>query len=357
MAVVFFAGHGIEVGGENWLIPIDAELKSDLDAEHEAISLKSIMAVASTASKLGLVVLDSCRINPFAAKMRRLVHTRSEVARGLVRVEPLGSVLVAYAAKDGTTAADGAGRNSPYTKALLRHLETPGLEINFLFRNVRDDVLIATKRAQEPFVYGSLAREQIYLKTALTAPTGPSLDEIAWTFVQDSKDPNQLRRFIEQFPDSTRRPDAERRIVTLEEAATAKEVERPVPNVVAPIDRRELARLLQLELQRVGCFSGSVDGNFDATTRSALRNFAKVAAANVSDADPTLEALNAIRRFSKRVCPLACQPNERAEGERCVRIVCPAGQAIKDGKGAARPGAAEKSKGKCFSFQGREFCE
>ena len=112
IAVVFFAGHGMEIGGENWLIPVDAELKTDLNAEHEAVALKSILPMVSAASKLGLVVLDACRNNPFAAKMQRTVRTRT-VSRGLAQVEPTGSVLVAYAAKDGTTAADGSRPQQP----------------------------------------------------------------------------------------------------------------------------------------------------------------------------------------------------------------------------------------------------
>jgi len=165
LAVVFFAGHGMEVGGENWLIPTDAELKSDIDAEHEAVGLKSVMLSVSGAAKLGLVILDACRNNPFAAAMRRTVRVRA-VDRGLARVEPLGSTLVAYASRDGTTAKDGSGRNSPFTSALIKHLETPGLEINFLFRRVRDDVLLETQREQEPYVYGSLSKDPIFLKAA-----------------------------------------------------------------------------------------------------------------------------------------------------------------------------------------------
>ena len=173
MAVVFFAGHGMEMGGDNWLVPVDAELKSDLDTEQEAISLRNVVVTVSAASKLGLVVLDACRNNPFMAKMQRTAASRA-VGRGLARVEPTGSVLVAFAARDGTVADDGTGRNSPFTTALLRHLETPGLEINFLFRRVRDDVIAATGRRQEPFVYGSLSGQEIYLKNAgLAAPNIP----------------------------------------------------------------------------------------------------------------------------------------------------------------------------------------
>ena len=119
MAIVFFAGHGIEVAGENWLIPIDAKLESDTDVEHEAIALKSVLNTVGSAAKLGLVILDACRSNPFAAKMQRKIIARSSVTRGFTRVEPTDNVLVAYAAKDGTTASDGIGRNSPFTGALL----------------------------------------------------------------------------------------------------------------------------------------------------------------------------------------------------------------------------------------------
>jgi hypothetical protein len=162
MAVVFFAGHGMEIGGENWLIPVDAELRSDTDAENEAVSLKSVMWQVAKANQLGLVILDSCRNNPFAAKMQRRITNRA-YEPGLARVEPTDNVLVAYAAKDGTMAIDGNGRNSPFTTALLANIEKPGLEIQFMLRNVRDDVMAATGRAQQPFWYGSLSREAIYL--------------------------------------------------------------------------------------------------------------------------------------------------------------------------------------------------
>jgi uncharacterized caspase-like protein len=362
IAVVFFAGHGMEIGGENWLIPVDAELKTDLAADHEAVALKSIMPMLAAASKLGLVILDACRNNPFAAKMQRTVRTRA-VSRGLTHIEPTGSVLVAYAAKDGTTAADGTGRNSPFTAALLSHVETPGLEINFLFRNVRDDVLRATQREQEPFVYGSLSRDAIYLKppapaAVAAAPAAPAADAVMWEFIKDTNDATALKRFVDQFPASARRAEAERRISALAvEAAKAAAAARGDP--------REIARSLQLELRRVGCFDGAIDGEFSAATRAALRNFVKLAALRLPD-DPSLDAVKAVRSFDKRVCPLVCQAGERADGERCVRIGCPSGQVLKDGacvaeraSSPARPAAAPKGAGaaKCFTFQGRQYCE
>ena len=174
LAIVYYAGHGIEVGGENWIIPVDAELKSDTDIDKEAISLRSIMGVISNAN-FGLIILDACRDDPFAAKMRRKDQNRS-INRGLAREEPRKNVLVAYAARDGTTAKDGSGRNSPFSRALLKHLATPGLEIDLLLRNVRDDVMTETNQEQQPFVYGFLSKDPIYLvppaSTTVSLPTG-----------------------------------------------------------------------------------------------------------------------------------------------------------------------------------------
>lgn len=163
IAVIFFAGHGIQIDGENWLIPVDAELATDLNVANETIGLQAFTRAVSNTSKLGLVMLDACRVNPFLAKMRGTKLSRA-VDRGFSRVEPSDNVLVAFSARDGTTATDGSGRNSPFTQSILKNIETPGLEITFMFRNVRDDVMAATRREQQPYVYGSLSREMIYLK-------------------------------------------------------------------------------------------------------------------------------------------------------------------------------------------------
>lgn len=496
VAIVFFAGHGIEVGGENYLIPTDAELKADVDVDHEAIALKTVLPLVENASQLGLVILDACRNNPFSSKMQRTIRTRA-VSRGLAGIEPTGNVLVAFAAKEGTTAADGDGRNSPFTSSLLRHLETPGLEINFLFRNVRDDVIQSTRREQQPFIYGSLSKDAIYLKAALPAtpavqgpapdeltwsllketrdtealrrfivqfpksalrrdaeqriaaldaetaaaaakaaaqpkppapdevvwnmvkdtkdpaqlklflsqfpksgqrteaerrlaalnaeaaaaaaalaeaakkpqaPSGPAPEDVAWNLVKETKDPQQLALFLQQFPRSARKAEAETRIASLNaEAAAAAQAVEAAKAAGARLDERELARSLQLELKRVGCFDGAVNGEFGAPTREALRNFAKLASVNLGkDAGLSSDMLSAIRRFDNRVCPLKCAAGEKAEGDRCVRVVCGAGQILKDGaciadpsKKTATPERTAPASGgtKCFTFNNRRFCE
>jgi len=224
MAVFYYAGHGVEINGDNWLLPIDVALKHEIDASAEAIDLRSAMQAVSSAKTLGLVILDSCRNNPFRPTMANSNSTRRIETLGLAPVEPGDNVLVAYAARDGTVAKDGVGRNSPYTQSLLRHIETAGLEIDFLFRNVRDDVIAATDNEQQPFVYGSLSSDEIYLKspsagTAAADPTG-NIDaaEIAWSFLKGTSDVPTLTRFIDRFPASTRIPDARTRIASLEAA-------------------------------------------------------------------------------------------------------------------------------------------
>lgn len=169
IALIFFAGHGIQIDGENWLIPVDAQLATDLNVANETIGLQSLTRAVSNTSRLGLVMLDACRNNPFLRKMQGRKLSRA-VERGFSRVEPSDNVLVAFAARDGTTADDGSGRNSPFTQSLLKNIETPGLEITFMFRNIRDDVMAATQREQQPYVYGSLSREMIYLKPPSSAP-------------------------------------------------------------------------------------------------------------------------------------------------------------------------------------------
>ena len=173
MAAVFYAGHGIEVDRRNFLVPVDARLLSDADVEFETVPLDLLMRTVERTRGLRLIILDACRNNPFAAAMQRAGATRS-IGRGLARVEPSGETLVAYAAKEGTVAADGEGRNSPYTSALLAQLEEPGLEVGLMFRKVRDAVLASTGGRQEPFVYGSLSSKGAYLAVPLEPEPGPA---------------------------------------------------------------------------------------------------------------------------------------------------------------------------------------
>ena len=173
-AVVYYAGHGIEVDGRNYLVPVDAELKQAADVEKETLPLDWVQARLKPAGKLQLLILDACRNNPF--RQRWADQGRVTGARGLARVDPMEAlglvpfeqaglnVLVAYAAKDGEVALDGRpGENGPYARALLRYLAEPGLEVGTLFRKVRDAVLAETGKQQQPYEYGSRSGEDLLL--------------------------------------------------------------------------------------------------------------------------------------------------------------------------------------------------
>jgi tetratricopeptide (TPR) repeat protein len=177
-AVVYYAGHGIEVNGVNYLIPVEAKIAADRDIQFEAVPLDQVLAAVDGAQKLKLILLDACRDNPFAPQMRKTapsqvavaagptagaaIGTRS-VSRGLGEVKVSGATLVVYAAKHGQTALDGEGGNSPFAVAVAQRLATPNVEINKLFRLIRDDVMEATAGRQEPYTYGSLpGREDFF---------------------------------------------------------------------------------------------------------------------------------------------------------------------------------------------------
>jgi branched-chain amino acid transport system substrate-binding protein len=161
LALVYYAGHGTEVAGRNFLIPVDAALAKASDLDLEAIALDVVLSQLDGVRKLRIVILDACRNNIFP-----LAGGHRSVGRGLSRIEPEGdNTLVVYAAKHGTTADDGSGRrHSPFTEALLKRMGTRGLEVRQLFGYVRDDVMAATRRVQQPYIYGTLGGPPMYLR-------------------------------------------------------------------------------------------------------------------------------------------------------------------------------------------------
>ncbi|MFK4507851.1 caspase family protein [Bradyrhizobium daqingense] len=173
MAVVYYAGHGIEIDGNNYLIPVDAVLEVDTDVYDEAFALDRVLASVEPAKQLRLVILDACRDNPFAKTMKRTVAARA-IGRGLAKVEPTSpNTMIAFAAKAGSTASDGDSRNSPFAASLVDRLPTPGLDLRKAFGFVRDDVLKNTGHRQEPYVYGSLGGNDVPLIPAKPAAAGP----------------------------------------------------------------------------------------------------------------------------------------------------------------------------------------
>src|SRR5207344_2084466 len=207
IAVVYYAGHGIEVDGGNYLIPVDARLERDTDVYDEALSLDRVLVAIEPAKKLRLVILDACRDNPFSRSMKRTVASRA-IGQGLAKVEPTSpNVLIAYSAKAGSTAADGDGQNSPFTAALSHHLTKPGLDVRRAFGFVRDEVLKTTGNKQEPFVYGSLGGDDVPLVAApVAAPATPAPSAQAearrdYELALQIGNKSALNAFLAQYPD------------------------------------------------------------------------------------------------------------------------------------------------------------
>lgn len=165
VALVYFAGHGIEVGGRNFLVPADAQAGSRQQVADTSVSLDDILAAVDKARQLRIVILDSCRNDPFAddSGQETLTVDRRTVGQGLAAPSPERGTLVAYAAEAGAVALDGAGDNSPFATALAETLKTRDLEIGLAFRQVRDTVLKSTGNAQEPHTYGSLSGKPYFL--------------------------------------------------------------------------------------------------------------------------------------------------------------------------------------------------
>ena len=185
IALIYYAGHGVSVQGTTFLIPVDAKVIQARDIVAASVTMDQMLAAVDGARKMSVVILDSCRDNPFPD----VIDLRDpEVAKGLTTgsgglapPSPERGTLVAYAARDGEVALDGTGANSPFNIALRDNMVKPNLEISLLFRQVRDEVLAATGNRQEPTVYGSLPGEPFYLTADADAAgsSEPGVEELA----------------------------------------------------------------------------------------------------------------------------------------------------------------------------------
>ncbi len=437
VAVIYYAGHGIEIDGMNYLIPVDAVLDRDRDVYDEALSLERVLVAVEPAKKLRLVILDACRDNPFTRTMKRTLASRA-IGRGLAKVEPTNpNTLIAFASKAGSTAADGDGGNSPFTMALANYVAKPGLDLRKAFGYIRDDVLKNTGNKQEPYLYGSLGGDDIPLVPAKPGATGPQADPQT-AVRRDYELALQLgtrdgwEAFLAQYPDGfyanlakgqlkkiaaeevraaaversrlaeqekarlaaegarqaeiakaaaaakaaeeariaaekakqieqekaaaaekarlaeqekarlaverakqieEEKAAAEQARLAAEKAATEKK-EQQLAALPPPAEKPEqqaqldLPRALQAELRRVGCNTGTVDGNWNAASQRALDLFNKHAGMKLDVKVANVDALDAVKSKASRVCPLICDHGFKADGDRCTRITCRAGYEV-----------------------------
>jgi lipoprotein NlpI len=217
----FYAGHGLQVGGTNYLIPIHARIEREGDADLEAIAVDLVMKqMAFADAAVNIVILDACRNNPLSRGLRA-------VTRGLAdpSTRPMGS-FIAYSTAPGDVAEDGQGNNSPYTTALATAITRPGASINDVFQEVRGKVLSATNKKQVPWDASSLTAPFYFVPAAAAAPAvsnavdPKAIDLAFWNAIKDSKSAEDYQAYLTKFPDGVFAPLAQSRLKQADQAAT-----------------------------------------------------------------------------------------------------------------------------------------
>jgi hypothetical protein len=234
VALFFYAGHGLQVNGQNYLVPIDSKVEYEAELDIALIPVSLVMQQLARGSRVNIVMLDACRDNPFAKDLSRTLGTRSSSAlgRGLSRIQTASGTFIAFATQPDNVAQDGTGRNSPFTKAVLAHIDQPGLSLSDLMIDVRNDVMQQTNGKQVPWDSSSLTgRFSFKIEGTITvAPEGagdakvaaPSaavdskaLELAVWRAIEHSGDPRTFEKFLSDFPSGVFASAARDRIAAL----------------------------------------------------------------------------------------------------------------------------------------------
>ncbi|RMF03570.1 MAG: hypothetical protein D6773_07170, partial [Alphaproteobacteria bacterium] len=296
-----------------------------------------------------------CRDNPLARSLKTASRSL-KVGSGLAPVERATGMLIAFATEPGSVALDGDGRNSPFTAALLKHIETPDLTVNDIMINVRKEVLEATNNTQIPWENSSLTGRFFFKKQKLASnyksttandgtPTGSSIrvgndtiEHTFWTSVQKSDDPALYKAYLDRYPNGIFAPIAKARLEAATETTKTAETKtarandgtkevktaqldpQATPEAPQPPKRTqaELAALLQTELKRVGCYHGAVDGLWGKGSRGAVERFNAVAKTSLIAYQPQEEVLEAVTAQKGKVC-IAPQPKRTLQAGKAPR--------------------------------------
>ncbi len=366
MALFYYAGHGLRIAGRNYLVPIDAALKEEADVDFEAVDLQLILKQMERRQRTSIVLLDACRDNPLSTQLARSMGTRSAfVGRGLARIETGVGTFIGFSTQPGNVAQDGSGLNSPFTGALLKNLDEPGLDIEVLMRRVREQVVKETDGKQVPWSNSSLVGDSVILNAAspatpppvkqaavpaipaqpgnlLKQPPAKDESEVAfelafWRSIENSKNPAMFEAYLKRYPNGNFSILARARISELTSSTSGPAPEpigkpdrdagtqlaskgtqptaRPSPEPAPPQDEpapppglseRELTLAIQQELGRIGCSPGRPDGIWGRNSRRAVQSYARHSGAQLASLEPTPELLDLLKPHKARVCPLGC---------------------------------------------------
>jgi hypothetical protein len=374
VGLFFYAGHGLQVDGQNYLVPVDAKLENAWSLDFETVEADLVHKTMERAAKTNLIFLDACRDNPLSRNLARALGTRSaSIGRGLAAVESGEGTLISFSTQPGNVAADGTGRNSPYASALVNQLSAPRDDLSTILIEVRNQVIRETAHRQVPWEHSALTSRFYFVAPVAeptaapkaTAPLGPSYEqqvELAfWGAVKDSPNLTIVQTYLARFPNGTFADQTRRRIGELQAAVaqtevelkTAEEVRReeeraeaerrqhaqslsagpgagqprenvaslpvePPKSTLTAANREPLIRALQSELKRVGCDPGPIDGAWRPEARDALGAFAKQTKTALAVEEPSLAALEAVIAQKGRICPLTCGPDQIELSGRCA---------------------------------------
>ena len=300
VALFFYAGHGIAINGTNYLLPVDADIKSEMDVKlGSAINIDVTLDQTMSDAKVKLVLLDACRDNPFAAKIRSAATSRSvNVQSGLAEMKSSEGTLIAFATGPGQTALDGQeGTNSPFTRALVANIAKPGVEIQQAMTQVRAQVNEETNKGQLPWGHTNLIGP-VYLNPvaapaeaplaqapntpAPTASTAPEVELEFWRSVKDSSKPEELNAYLTNYPNGQFKPLALARIAALQDgpSTTTRNLTPGVDPATFTGEASQVTedqigldkgqrRDVQRRLNGLG-FDTKVSGKFDEATRAVI---------------------------------------------------------------------------------------
>jgi hypothetical protein len=232
VALFFYAGHGLQVGGQNYLVPVDAMVEYEAEADISLVSLSGVLQQLERGSKTNLIFLDACRNNPFADELAKSENrSAASIAKGLGRVQTGSGTFIAFATQPDAVAMDGTGRNSPFTGALLKHIDVPGQSISDLMIEVRNDVMDNTGRKQVPWDSSSLTdRFEFAVETqgdyadSAKSMISSALEKPAYEEAVAIGSCGALDAFMRRYPDSFYAEMAKERAVSACAAPTAEQV-------------------------------------------------------------------------------------------------------------------------------------
>jgi hypothetical protein len=242
VGLFYYAGHGMQVDGENYLLPVDIDPSNEIDVRYDAFPVGKLLGQMQVAENgMNIVVLDACRNNPF----KRSFRTASQ---GLAQVIAPTGTFISYATAPGSVAADGEGQNGLFTEKLLQHMVTPGLGLEKVFKRVRADVQRDSNSQQVPWDSSSVTGDFFFVPAGSTAqlsspvaPNRPSQDlsSQAWKLIEDSDNPAVFQAFIRKFPNSPERELAELKLMLLSPAEAAQ-TEAPASSSTAKAKEERL---------------------------------------------------------------------------------------------------------------------